>query len=135
MASVRIRPDAVFGEAGEPQGTSSLVFIGHSSESDPTLPVVAKPCSIKGMPYVFDAPITASGAAIKWYLDNLGAADHDYAKEHHINVYDYINKLALESDPGSNGVLFFHLSSWRTGASLEFPRKGKVHRFVIGHTA
>lgn len=107
MASMYASGLCRLGEAGESSGTSSLVFIGHSRKSDPTLPVVAKPCSIEGMPYVFDAPITTSGAAIKWYLDTLGAAEHAYAKEHQINVYDHINQLALESAPGSNGVLFF----------------------------
>ncbi len=145
MASMYASGLCRLGEAGESSGTSSLVFIGHSSESDPTLPVVAKPCSIKGMPYVFDAPITASGAAIKWYLDNLGAADHDYAKEHHINVYDYINKLALESDPGSNGVLFFpyllgeraplwnsHAKGMFIGLSLDTQRKDLIRSVFEG---
>ena len=107
MASMYASGLCRLGEAGESSGTSSLVFVGHSRKSLPTLPIVAKPCSIEGMPYVFDAPITTSGAAIKWYLDHLGAAEHAYAREHNINVYDYLNQLALESVPGSNGVLFF----------------------------
>lgn len=145
MASMYASGLCRLGEAGESSGTSSLVFIGHDSTSDPTLPVVAKPCSIEGMPYVFDAPITTSGAAIKWYLDTLGAADHAYAKEHHMNVYDYINTLALESDPGSNGLLFFpyllgeraplwnsHAKGMFIGLSLETQRKDMVRSVFEG---
>ncbi len=107
MASMYASGLCRLGEAGESSGTSSLVFIGHDRGSDPTLPVVAKPCSIEGMPYVFDAPITSSGSAIKWYLDTLGDGEKAYANQHGISVYDHLNALALKSKPGSGGLLFF----------------------------
>ena len=67
----------------------------------------AKPCAIDGMPYIFDGPINASGASIKWYLDTLGASDKDAAQKLGINVYEYLNREALEVAPGSDGLLFF----------------------------
>lgn len=95
------------GEAAESSGTTSLVFVGHTRPTRTDIPIVAKPCSIAGMPYLFNAPINTYGASINWYLANLGKAENDYAEAHHINVFDYINELALQSPAGSNGLIYF----------------------------
>lgn len=107
MASMYATGLSQLGEAGESSGTTSLVFVGSKFPSATDIPVVTKPCPIIGMPYIFDAPINTSGAALKWYLDTLGQQEKDIAEARGINVYDYINQLALESPAGSNGVLFF----------------------------
>lgn len=95
------------GEAGESSGTTSLLFVGSGAPSATDIPVVARPCSIKNMPYLFNAPINTSGAAVKWYLDTLGGDERAYAKANNINVYDHLNAVALQSPPGSNGLIFF----------------------------
>lgn len=95
------------GDAGESSGTSSLVFAGSMTKTSTTLPLVAKPCSIDGMPYIFDAPISASGASLKWYLDTLGQPEKDYAQANNINVFEHLNQLAADVIPGSNGLIFF----------------------------
>lgn len=107
MASMHATGMSQLGEAGESSGTSSLVFVGSDVKSAPDIPVVTKPCTIDGMPWVFDAPITTTGAAIKWYIDTLAAEEKYYANEHNIGIYDYLNKLALDSKPGSNGLFFY----------------------------
>lgn len=107
MASMYATGLSRLGEAGESSGTTSLVFVGSNRRSATDIPVVTKPCSIDGMPYVFDAPINTSGAALKWYLDTFGQPEKDYAAAHGMNVYDHINQLALNAPPGSSGVLFF----------------------------
>ena len=95
------------GEAGESSGTSSLIFVGHNSPSAADLPVVAKPCPVPGIPYVFDAPINASGASIKWYIDTLGRQDKEEADRLGINVYEHLNRQAASTAPGSRGLLYF----------------------------
>lgn len=107
MASMYATGLSRLGEAGESSGTTSLVFVGSDRRSATDIPVVTKPCSISGMPYVFDAPINTSGAALKWYLDTFGQSEKDYASTHGINVYDHINQLAFNSPAGNNGILFF----------------------------
>lgn len=57
--------------------------------------------------WVFDAPIQTSGAALKWFIETLGAEEREYAAAHEKNIYTYLNELALESAPGSNGLFFF----------------------------
>lgn len=95
------------GDAGESSGTSSLVFAGSMNKTPTTLPLVAKPGSIDGMPYIFDAPISASGASLKWYLDTLGQPEKEYAESNNINVFEHLNRLAADVIPGSNGLIFF----------------------------
>ena len=107
MASMYATGLSRLGEAGESSGTTSLVFVGSPIQSRSDVPVVTKPCAIDGMPYIFDGPINASGASIKWYLDTLGASDKDAAQKLGINVYEYLNREALEVAPGSDGLLFF----------------------------
>lgn len=95
------------GDAGESSGTSSLVFAGSTTKTSPELPLVAKPCTIGEISYIFDAPISASGASLKWYLDTLGQTEKDYAQANNINVFEYLNQLALQAATGSNGLIFF----------------------------
>ena len=95
------------GDASESSGTTSLVFVGSTSMSACNIPVVTKPCAIEGMPFIFDAPINTSGAALKWYLGAMGYEDKVNAEAQGKNVYTYINELAETVPAGSNGVMFF----------------------------
>ena len=107
MASMHATGMSRFQEAGESSGTTSLLFVGSRVQSAPDAPVVTRPCSIPGMPWVFDAPIQSSGAALKWFIDKFAAEETAYAAAHGRNIYDYLNELALESAPGANGLFFF----------------------------
>ncbi len=107
MASMYSTGLSSLGEAAESSGTTSLVFIGSDVKSASDIPVVTKPCSIDGMPYVFDAPINTSGASLKWFLDTFGKEEKDFAEKNNINVYEYLNQIASKTEAGSNGVLFF----------------------------
>lgn len=71
MASMHATGMSRLGEAGESSGTTSLVFVGSETKSAPDVPVVTRPCAIDGMPWIFDAPIQTSGAALKWFIDTL----------------------------------------------------------------
>ena len=133
------------GEAAESSGTTSLVFVGSANPSATDIPIVAKPCPIEGMPYFFNAPINTSGASLKWYLSNLGLPEEQYAKEHGLNVFDYLNQLALEAPAGSNGLIYFpymlgeraplwnsHAKGMFIGMSLDTQRKHMVRSIFEG---
>lgn len=133
------------GEAAESAGTTSLVFVGHDRPSRRDIPIVAKPCSIEGMPYLFNAPINTYGASINWYLDNLGKAERDFADAHNINVYDYLNELALQSPAGCNGLIYFpylmgeraplwnsHAKGMFIGLSMDTERKHIIRSIFEG---
>ncbi|MBP3900445.1 MAG: carbohydrate kinase [Blautia sp.] len=95
------------GEACESSGTTSLVFVGAPAPSACDVPVVTKPYSMPGVPYVFDAPISTSGASLKWYLDTLGQPEREKATALGKNVYDYINEVAHDVPAGCKGTMFF----------------------------
>ena len=107
MASMHATGMSRLGEAGESSGTTSLVFVGSDTKSAPDIPVVTKPCTIDGKPWIFDAPIQATGASLKWFIEKMAAEEVAYAKEHDLNIYTYLNELALESKPGAGGLFFF----------------------------
>lgn len=107
MASMYATGMSCLGEAGESSGTTSLVFIGSDTKSASNIPVVTRPCAIEGMPWIFDAPIQTSGAALKWFVETLGFEEQEYAKKNNKNIYSYLNERALEAAPGSGGLFFF----------------------------
>jgi sugar fermentation stimulation protein A len=59
------------------------------------------------MPYIFDAPITASGASLKWYLDQLGEPEKQYAEKNGINVFQHLNELAEAAREGWHCAIAF----------------------------
>lgn len=107
MASMYATGLSRLGEAGESCGTTSLVFVGSSVKSAPNIPVVTKPCAIDGIPWVFDAPIQASGASLKWFIETMAGEEREYADAHHMDIYQHLKELAMEAKPGSNGTFFF----------------------------
>ena len=109
MAAMHATGMSCLGEAGESSGTTSLVFVGSDVKSAPDIPVVTRPCSIDGMPWIFDAPIQTSGAALKWFIETFAAEEREYANKHNKNIYTYLNELALESQAGSGGIIFSHI--------------------------
>ena len=65
----------ILSDAGESSGTSSLVFVGSLDQSEPDVPVVTRPSPIDGIPWVFDAPITTTGASLKWFIEKLAGEE------------------------------------------------------------
>ena len=95
------------GDAGESSGTTSLVFAGSEKKSPSNVPVVTRPCTIQGMPWIFDAPIQSTGASIKWFIDKMAAQEKLEAKEKQMDIYTYLNELASEAQPGAGGLFFY----------------------------
>lgn len=95
------------GDAGESSGTSSLVFVGSPNQVTGNVPVVTRPCSLDGVGWVFDAPISCSGASIKWFIDTLGNNERAAAEMMGKSVYDLMNEMALKTVPGSHGLYYF----------------------------
>ena len=123
MAAMQATGMSRLGEAGESSGTTSLVFVGSNVRSRPDVPVVSLPCTIPGMPWIFDAPITSTGAAIQWYIEKFAAEERHYAETHGLNIYDYLNELALQSTPGAHGLIFIpYLSGERAPIWNDYAR-------------
>lgn len=107
MASMYATGMSKLGDAGESSGTTSLVFASAKTASAPNAPIVTRPAGLDDMPFVYDGPIGASGASVKWYLDTIGEADKAAAEAAEMSIYDYLNKQALEVPAGAEGLLYF----------------------------
>lgn len=107
MAAMYATGMSRLGDCGESSGTTSLVFVGSDVKSAPDVPVVTRPCAIEGMPWVFDAPIQTSGAAIRWFIDKFAKEETENAVLQGQNIYEYLNEMAYTAKPGSNGLIFF----------------------------
>ena len=107
MASMYAIGLSKMGDAGESAGTSSLVFASAPCASACDVPVVTRPVGLETMPFVYDGPIGTTGAALRWYVEQMGEADIASSIEAGKNIYDYMNKAALSVKPGADGLLFY----------------------------
>ena len=51
--------------------------------------------------------IDSGGGALKWFKDSFCQPEIQWAHYHGIDIYDRLNELAVEVEPGSEGLLFF----------------------------
>lgn len=107
MASMYATGISKLGEVGEASGTTSLLFTGTNKLGNYYDPVVTFPCAINGMPFLYDAPIQTSGAAVKWFMDTFGEAEKIEAQKLNKNIFTYVNELTESVKPGSEGLMFF----------------------------
>lgn len=107
MASMYAAGMSRLGDAVESSGTSSLLFAGSRTKSAPDVPVVTRPCAIHDIPWIFDAPVTTTGAALKWFITRFALEEREEAKRQGKDIYSYLNELALDAEPGSSGLYFF----------------------------
>jgi xylulokinase len=66
--------------------------------------------------YILLAETESAGACFKWFAENLAPKDIDYG--HGRDVYDYLNDVAAEAEPGSNGLIF---CPWMYGERSPIP--------------
>ncbi len=95
------------GDAGESSGTTSMVFVGSRTQNRPECAVSTKPCDIEGMPYLYDAPLSATGASIEWFLNTVGRDFEMRAAECGTDRYAYLNLAADRAKAGSGGVFYY----------------------------
>ena len=86
-------------------GTGTFL-LAHSNnvKLDPARRVV---CSRHVVPnaFVVEASMFTTGAALKWYRDNLGSEEIGIADERGVDPYDIITEAAEKSPPGAEGVI------------------------------
>ena len=107
MTSMYATGMTALGDAGESSGTTSMIFAGSRMQSRPESAVSTKPCEIEGMPYIFDAPLSATGASLAWFLDTVGSGYETAAAKYGMNRFEYMNRAADSVRAGSNGVFYY----------------------------
>jgi xylulokinase len=66
--------------------------------------------------HILIAETESAGACFKWFAENLAPKDVDYGPD--MDVYDYLNKVAAEAEPGSHGLIF---TPWMYGERSPIP--------------
>jgi xylulokinase len=66
--------------------------------------------------FILLAETESAGACFKWFAEELAPRDTDYG--HGRDVYDYLNDVAAEAEPGSNGLIF---CPWMFGERSPIP--------------
>ncbi len=66
--------------------------------------------------FLLVAETESAGACFKWFADNLAPKDVDYGPG--MDVFDYLNKVAAEAEPGSSGLIF---CPWMFGERSPIP--------------
>ncbi len=94
-------------DAGESSGTTSMIFVGSKKQSRPECMVSTKKCDLPGMPYIYDAPLSATGASLEWFLNTMGKEYELHASKNNIGRYEYMNIAAEKVKAGSNGVFYY----------------------------
>ena len=69
--------------------------------------VSTKKCDLPGMPYIYDAPLSATGASLEWFLNTMGKEYELHASKNNIGRYEYMNIAAEKVKAGSNGVFYY----------------------------
>lgn len=120
-------------------GTGSFI-LGYLDQPtfDPEKRVLCSCAAVPGK-WVQEASIFTSGAALRWFRDNVGAAESiqayiEKSKGNNVDPYDLMTIEAAKSPVGSKGLLFLpHL----TGAGAPYwnpDARGVFFGLALGHT-
>ena len=93
------------GEAAEITGTSTLTFFAHGETLTDPGKLMLKKSPIESIPTILNAPINATGASVKWYLENIGINQEEAKSER--DIYEVFTQNAQKVRPGSEGLLYF----------------------------
>ena len=80
------------GEATEVAGTSSLVLRG--LRRHPITIQWEHKSTMPGVPYIFNSPISSTGASFKWYFDTIGCDIERLADEEGIDLHELMGRWA-----------------------------------------
>lgn len=92
-------------DAAEITGTSTLAFFAHGGKLTNPGKLMLKQSPISTIPTILNAPINATGASVRWFLDNFGMEKE--AQMTGQDAYTLFTQSAKRAAPGSGGVLYF----------------------------
>ena len=94
------------GAVGTVIGTSGNVSMGFSGYQDNPGGKLQMFCGVTPGSYMSFGATQTAGGALKWFRDHLALDVVSQAEKEGKNAYDLLGKIALQSPPGANGVVF-----------------------------
>lgn len=131
------------GSAAEMTGTSTVLLMPNDgSITEPAF--IAMPHALPGLDLLLGA-LVASGASLRWWRDQFGRAEQDFAAQLNIDPFDLLTQQAATVKPGSDGVIFLPYMMgerspiWHTnargvffGLSLATPKAAMIRAILEG---
>lgn len=120
------------GEAAEITGTSTLTFFTHGKPlSDPGR-LMLKKSPLENIPTILNAPINATGASVKWYLENIGINQEEACTSN--SIYEVFTENAKKAKPGSGGLIYFPYMMGERGPLWNSHAKGMLLGMTLDTT-
>jgi xylulokinase len=116
------------GQAKVTMGTYTITNLVTGDEPTKLPPIntaiFVLPHIIKGK-WMLEGAMPGTGIALRWFKDNFSQLQTKECEEKNTNVYDILSREAKEITPGSEGLLFIPLQTFR---------KGTIHGLGWNHT-
>ncbi len=84
--------------------------------------------------WLVEAGIFTTGAVYRWFRDTLAAAEKDQAGASGADVYEFLNREAARSLPGSEGILWVPHFAGSAAPHWNPDAKGLLFGLSLGHT-
>jgi sugar (pentulose or hexulose) kinase len=113
------------GQAKVTTGTGIFVDMVHDKpiQAAGDIPIFSFPHVVEGK-WVIEGVMPGTGSALKWFKDNFSQLQIKESEAAKSDVYDVLSKEAEQVSPGSNGLLFIPLYTFR---------KGTIHGLSFNH--
>lgn len=95
------------GQSCDMTGTSTLVCMASADTATTGGKLQVKPSALSSVGSYLMAPISSTGASVKWYAETLGIGECVNEQAIADSVYDKMNLEAVNAKCGSEGLLFF----------------------------
>jgi xylulokinase len=95
------------GQSCDMTGTSTLVCMASADTITTGGALQVKPSILSGAGSYLMAPISSTGASVKWYAETLGFNEHFNGQTVADPIYDEMNLEAANAKCGSEGLFFF----------------------------
>ena len=87
-------------------GTSSLVLIPVTGRGEENCRLLYKPSPLPGFSGVFVGPVSTTGAAAKWFIEQFCVKKTGRGSGNLKSAYMQMDREAEASPPGSGGIIF-----------------------------
>ena len=85
--------------------------------------------------YVVEGAQISSGSVLKWFKDQFVSSKYEKkAKDMGIGIYDYLNELAKEIKPGSEGLILLNYWQGNRNPLIDSQARGVIWGLSLKHT-
>ena len=115
-------------------GTAEPVCAAASAPSFDPSGLVETHCHADPDLWLLENPGFVSGANYRWFRDEFAAAELQAARAAGVSAYEYLNNLAAQVPPGSEGLVFLPCLMGAMAPTWNAAARGTYFGFTLSHT-